>query len=389
MSGFCLGRLVALFAIAAALLSGCAADERPPFAPKDEGQPQDGGRDEADGGGDDPDETVNPVGLDHFVISDKVEEWGATPDSPPKICAGGAFSCGITPDGNALCWGDRRIGILAIPDALKDEELVMITCGEGHACVLTEEGDVRCWGSNSHGQSEVPEGTFKLVEAGGAHTCAIDEYDEVVCWGAGKLPLAERLVGDNHIEAEYGQSIEPRGKFRAVSAGYTHTCAIDLKTDEPNCWGDSIAADNVPEGKLKTLSAGYDYSCGITFDDELKCWGVGTEELNNPGECELSGVTVVCGQADPPEGKYSWVATGTVHTCAITLENELACWGDNEFDQLDVPKLELAGVGSFTTGYTQVDVDVNHTCAITAAGVVECWGYSGNGKRNVPADAFD
>ena len=40
-----------------------------------------------------------------------------------------------------------------------------------------------CWGNNESGQSDASAGRYRAVTAGGLHTCAVNDSDEVVCWG--------------------------------------------------------------------------------------------------------------------------------------------------------------------------------------------------------------
>lgn len=71
------------------------------------------------------------------------------------------------------------------------------------------------------------------------------------------------------------------------------------------------------------------------------------------------------------------VASGTNHTCALTTQGAVKCWGTNSFGELGdgtggqgnspVSVSGLSGVASITAGQ-------NGTCAITNAGGLTCWG---------------
>ena len=85
--------------------------------------------------------------------------------------------------------------------------------------------------------------------------------------------------------------------------------------------------------------------------------------------------------APAAQAAYTKIAAGS-HTCAITDQGMLECWGDNGLGQLGNGIFEsraeptavpgLTGVTSVSTGYI-------HTCAI-AAGKLYCWGYNGSGQ---------
>jgi alpha-tubulin suppressor-like RCC1 family protein len=77
------------------------------------------------------------------------------------------------------------------------------------------------------------------------------------------------------------------------------------------------------------------------------------------------------------------VVTGFYHTCALTNNGAVMCWGDNEYGQLgdgtttnrSAPVL-VKGL-SHATALTAGDY---HTCALTDAGKVLCWGNNGQGQ---------
>ena len=85
------------------------------------------------------------------------------------------------------------------------------------------------------------------------------------------------------------------------------------------------------------------------------------------------------------------VAAGTSHTCALTEQGTVKCWGDNSYGQLG-DGAPLPGPGSAATG-TDLPHDVPgidgavavtagefHSCALLGDGSVRCWGYGGRGE---------
>ncbi|MBO6938703.1 MAG: hypothetical protein JJ863_27290 [Deltaproteobacteria bacterium] len=126
--------------------------------------------------------------------------------SAVAVAAGSLFTCAVTSDREAHCWGrpertgDGTVGS-AVPrpvdsSALGGAEVATLAAGAEHGCLVVSDGRVGCWGDNSEGQlgrgagprslSAVPVSgleTAVRVAAGGAHGCARRLDGTVVCWG--------------------------------------------------------------------------------------------------------------------------------------------------------------------------------------------------------------
>ena len=64
-------------------------------------------------------------------------------------------------------------------------------------------------------------------------------------------------------------------------------------------------------------------------------------------------------------------------TNGLRGDTAVACWGDNQFGQCDVPA-GLAPVTAVAAGY-------GHTVALKGDATVACWGLNNYGQCNVPA----
>ncbi|MBH23870.1 MAG: hypothetical protein CMH57_05300 [Myxococcales bacterium] len=147
------------------------------------------------------------VGLFHMCVLGEggAECWTANPlpvgeADPPEVSlmtlsAGAMHNCGLTAEGEAICWGvddglhPRDFG--QVRDTPADTTFTQLAVGAQHNCGLTDGGDVVCWGDDTMGQAtppELPEGSaYTGVACGEFHSCAIIDQASVVCWGAGTM----------------------------------------------------------------------------------------------------------------------------------------------------------------------------------------------------------
>jgi alpha-tubulin suppressor-like RCC1 family protein len=140
-----------------------------------------------------------------------------------QITLGSRYTCGITMDGDAYCWGENATGQLGdgtqvgraaptrVAGGLKFKQIVAssgfangafatpptsLQGAVGHTCALTPAGQAYCWGWNGNGElgdgsnidrltpTPVSGGlTFDTIASGGAYTCGM-AGDNVWCWGS-------------------------------------------------------------------------------------------------------------------------------------------------------------------------------------------------------------
>src|SRR5205823_4555379 len=119
---------------------------------------------------------------------------------------------------------------------------------------------------------------------------------------------------------------------------------------------------NPPEGTYKQIAAGSDHTCAITTDGDVACWGDNAQE-----QCALQ------------DGLFTQVTAGGNHSCAIREQDQQAqCWGENGNGESTPPP---------GAKFVQVSAGESHTCGMTTDGYVRCWG-SDAGGRATPTLAF-
>jgi alpha-tubulin suppressor-like RCC1 family protein len=100
----------------------------------------------------------------------------------------------------------------------------------------------------------------------------------------------------------------------------------------------------------------------------------------------------------PVTGGVSAITAGWAHTCAITPQGGVQCWGDNDFGQLGNASNKASNVPVDVVGLnggTQIVAGSNHTCLLNGT-VVWCWGQNDKGQlgdgsttnRNVPVQVL-
>lgn len=291
-------------------------------------------------------------------------------ESYTSIAAGVTHTCGTTVDGSIYCWArEQPFGTLLgegswiLPRRVQTEKPVTnVVAGPSFACGL-REGTAVCWGFNTWGQlgsgSSSPAAdlvevagdlTFaRLGEVLGSTVCGITRDERLYCWGrgdTGQLADAATVRCNSGSCATTPQPVAPELRFRSVSTGSHHTCA--LTTDgEAMCWGlngeDNLLGTNavvagtdvihrtpVPvltEERFKEISVGADHACAVTLGNQVHCWG-----SNRNGQLG-SGMATAWWFARPALGlfptpmSFRSVSAGTRYTCAISVDARVFCWG--------------------------------------------------------------
>lgn len=276
--------------------------------------------------------------------------------------------CARLNDGSVQCLG-KSLGHGLGDGTLEDSALPVDVIAEGatrlsaklaHACaVVGEDETLHCWGDNTHGQTGSQDdptlmparvegvGGVTHIAAGDYHTCVLTRDAEVRCFGdneslqlgvdgaaGGAQPLTHPFFTSAHSVVE-------------LVAGATHTC-VRLSNDELRCWGDNAFGQlGHPEDALETsatplllqppvalsrLASGSELTCGISAEGKVFCFGPGNG--TEPREfAEVEGLE-----------NATQVAPALDHSCALTEDHTIYCWGRNDFGQLGDGSTDNTGV---------------------------------------------
>jgi alpha-tubulin suppressor-like RCC1 family protein len=281
-----------------------------------------------------------------------------------------------------------------------------IGAGLIHSCALTSGGGVKCWGFNGH--YELGDGTAELrtrpsdvsrlssgvraIAIGSRHGCALKTTGGPVCWGYNRYgQLGDGTRTNSSVPVEVAGL---RSEVTAIVASF-HTCALEAD-GVVQCWGSNSAGqlgdgtredrsapvDVIDLGRgVAAIAAGDSHSCALTSDGAVKCWGD-----NSSGQLG-DGTTVDRWTPAYVSGLGAGViaiVTGGLHSCALTSGGGVKCWGANALGQLgDGTRLSRSRpveVAGLSRGVRAITAGLRHTCALTSTGRVKCWGLNDYGQ---------
>ncbi|WP_243059451.1 fibronectin type III domain-containing protein [Nocardioides sp. SR21] len=167
----------------------------------------------------------------------------------------------------------------------------------------------------------------------------------------------------------------------AVTNYTTYTYAISSRDETGNVSATSATATAIPTAPATLdirpgVSTNRIHTCDVRANGSLRCWG-------HPQALGVSSSGLIGSAATPqtvarPHGvNWAKVTTGFEHTCGLTVDARLFCWGASYNGQLGQGNTGTAVPGQVgTIGWTDVDAAYHHTCAIRTDGTMWCWGWN-------------
>ena len=336
-----------------------------------------------------------------------------------QVSAGNGLTCAVSLAHKAYCWGDNNYGELgdgtnsdsSTPKLVKGLTGVQaVAAGYFHACALLLSGAIYCWGDNTFGAlgdgTTTDRNTPVLVIEGGAtaiaggfdDTCAILSGGDLKCWGDNGVG---ELGDGTDVNALVPTQVSGlTSGVSQVTLGEDFTCALAATpTTTALCWGDADGHGELGNGSFdeqdpfpttvfglqsppsggpggpEQIAAGAAHACVVVVSAKVECWGQGLfGNLGNGSTLDHAIPTPTIGLPEPATAADA-VSSGGYTSCAVTVNLNAACWGQDPGNgtlntpftsAVPVPGLPPGGVGQVSADYGG--------CAVTVGGAPLCWG---------------
>ena len=358
-----------------------------------------------------------------------------------QVAAGGEHSCAIG-EGQLWCWGSKeaigqdhsfmeRVGTL--------DDWTEVSTGKDHTCGISTSMGILCWGRNDRtqlGQTDgqdramptapsngLPAGRVPLhVLAGAGYTCALlgmtptDTMGELWCWGENGNKEITDNNGMNPIAT--ATMMGTAADWTRVTGGERRLCA--MRGGHGYCWGQTYTGglgdgvfneqiavtsatdlgvvDDVELGMSTHSDDGDDLGC-LSTNGQIKCWGEnahGGVGAGIPADLSPRGVEVHA----PNAHAWTHVVAGHNHSCAVTDDNQMFCWGEDAEGEVDgqpgrgtssspcipgEPCDQPLPVVSPVPHADHLAAGDYYTCALDGTSLT-CWGYNDRGTLGADGD---
>ncbi|XP_045542472.1 probable E3 ubiquitin-protein ligase HERC2 [Papilio machaon] len=237
------------------------------------------------------------------------------------VHSGGKHALALTADGKVYSWGEGEDGKLGhgnrltleaprMIEALASERVVGVACGSAHSACVTARGHLYTWGLGEYGRlghgDDTTQLSPKMVEALAAYRVV-----QVACGSRDAQTLALTMCGKVFSWGD--------GDFGKLGRGGSEGCAVPMNIERLNTLG------------VIQVECGAQFSLALTRDGEVWTWGKGDYfRLGHGLDAHVRRPTLV----EALRGRQViHVAVGALHCLAVTSDNQVWAWGDNDHGQ--------------------------------------------------------
>ena len=265
------------------------------------------------------------------------------------ISVGQTLTVAIDTNGDAWWWGRGSPNHNKVTATLAGNQVSFSTsaAGYGHGCAISSgRSEVWCWGTNAHGETGAPPSStevphtapvralvpmkFRKVVAGGEHTCGIGSGGvDIVCWGRDDENQT-RGPNSSQIGQFFFQHFGGLTPILDVATSSNKTCVILGNNNGVRCWGATVLLNVTPFGNPEHMAAGFGHVCA-TSNQQASCVGTNNWGELGTGTMTLSTTPV---PVKAPPALYANIAAGDSHSCGLTPDGDIACWGSNVWGQV-------------------------------------------------------
>lgn len=252
-------------------------------------------------------------------------------------------------------------------------------------CAIFDGREVRCWGSLDIGRVTIGDEfgemgiNIPVVDVGSVSVpqtihgttsanCVLFANQRIKCWGI------QTALGNEHSRfTEFDDPAEMGDNLAFVNLG------TGVKVKEM-CLTVDFACALTVEGRVKCWGSNFDGQLGL---------GDTIDRGTQPGDMGDNLPFVDLGN----DLRATQISCNGLHTCVVLESGDLKCWGKNNYGQLGLgdaenrgddsgemgTNLPLINLGSGLTAQ-QVSTGHSHTCVLTTNNRIKCWGWNSNGQ---------
>jgi alpha-tubulin suppressor-like RCC1 family protein len=240
-------------------------------------------------------------------------------------------------------------------------------------------------------------------------TCGMTKSGKLYCWGDNTCGQ----LGDGTFTSRLDKRPIAQGEvpttttFTQIVKGWLHMCALG-DDNEIYCWGDNQYGQlgdgafdnrNIPtkvnkgaipaSAKITSISTAYYHTCALTQDDKMYCWGQNDLGQLGDGTTDNRSLPVEVNRGNIPTSvRIRSLQTGWKHSCVLAGDNNVYCWGRNTLGQLgdgttthrSSPVLVIQGQRDPSYNITQLSVGAHYACIKDTDSKAYCWGRNVDGE---------